>query len=86
MPRTRYSRYSRDYQALVGLMREARLKAGLTQAQVAKAMRTDQTVISKMERGVFRVDLLDWLSFLDAIQADPVIFLKRFLGTSKQAR
>jgi ribosome-binding protein aMBF1 (putative translation factor) len=37
--------------ALVGAMMEARAHAGLTQAQVAKRMKTTQTAVARLESG-----------------------------------
>jgi ribosome-binding protein aMBF1 (putative translation factor) len=49
--------YRREYEALegefalVGAMMEARARAGLTQAQVARRMKTTQTAIARLEGG-----------------------------------
>ena len=49
--------YRREYEALegefalVGAMMEARSRAGLTQAQVARRMNTTQTAIARLEGG-----------------------------------
>jgi ribosome-binding protein aMBF1 (putative translation factor) len=37
--------------ALIGAMMDARARAGLTQAQVAKRMKTTQTVVARLESG-----------------------------------
>lgn len=70
MPRSRTSRYSTEYQALLDLLVE--LRGDRLQIDVASAMGTSQSIISKMERGVLRIDLADLLSYLDAIGADPL--------------
>jgi transcriptional regulator with XRE-family HTH domain len=49
--------YRREYEALegefalIGAMVEARARAGLTQAQVARRMKTTQTAIARLEGG-----------------------------------
>lgn len=49
--------YRREYAAmkeefaLLGAMMEARARAGLTQAQVAKRMKTTQTAVARLEGG-----------------------------------
>jgi ribosome-binding protein aMBF1 (putative translation factor) len=49
--------YRREYEALegefalVGAMMEARARAGLTQAQVARRMKTTQTAVARLEGG-----------------------------------
>jgi transcriptional regulator with XRE-family HTH domain len=75
MARTRYSLYSKEYKGLLTRLREARAGAAVTQVELAKRLRTEQSVISKLERGVVRMDLLDLISYLRAIDADPVQFV-----------
>lgn len=76
MPRNRYSRYSAEYKAILSHLREAREAVGVTQVELARRLRTEQSVVSKLERGVVRMDLLDLLSYLAAIDTDPVEFVK----------
>jgi transcriptional regulator with XRE-family HTH domain len=52
------SLYHADYEALRTLLREARLKAGLTQSQMAEALGVGQSYVSKLERGENFVDVL----------------------------
>jgi ribosome-binding protein aMBF1 (putative translation factor) len=40
--------------ALIGAMMDARARAGLTQAQVAKRMKTTQTAVARLESGRFK--------------------------------
>lgn len=44
-------------------LRKARQKAGLTQVQVAKALRRTQAYVSKCELGERRIDPLDLFDF-----------------------
>lgn len=52
------SLYHADYRALRTLLRELRLKAGLTQAQMAESLQVGQSYVSKLERGENFVDVL----------------------------
>ena len=50
----------------------ARRKAlGMTQVDLAQAMRTDQSQISKFERRERRIDVIDYLRFCIALQLEP---------------
>ena len=80
MPRTRTSRYARDYRVLLDLLREYRKDAEVTQVDLAASLKTSQSVISKLEQGVVRMDLMELLGYLDAIKVDPVEFLGQFLA------
>ena len=51
--------YSQDYQTFLKRLKKARLDAGLTQVQVSKRLKLPQTVISKIERGERRLDVVE---------------------------
>lgn len=51
------------YKAMLRRLRDARLAAGLTQVQVAKALRTTQAFVSKCELGERRIDPIDLADF-----------------------
>jgi len=57
---------------VVQVLVEARHRAGLTQAQVAKRIGKDQTYISLIERSQRRVDVLEFYALAKAMGADPV--------------
>ena len=56
-PRLRGS--GRKQQALLSLLRAVREDAGLSQKEVADALGLEQTIVSKVEHGVRRLDLLE---------------------------
>lgn len=56
---------------LVAVLVEARQKSGLTQAQVADRIGKDQTLVSIIERGQRRVDVLEFVLLARAMGADP---------------
>ena len=62
----RKSIYSEKHRAIVRNLRRARLKAGLTQAQVAKKLRRPQSFVARMESGQRRIDAveLSWVADL----------------------
>lgn len=52
------SLYHAEYEALRALLRDMRLKAKLTQTQMAEALSVGQSYVSKVERGENFVDVL----------------------------
>lgn len=50
--------YSREYQAVVQLLRETREKAGITQVELAEMLGQSQSFVSKSERGDRRLDII----------------------------
>jgi len=54
----------------------ARKDAGLTQEQVAKKIGWQQTDVSKVERGVRRLDVIEFLAFARAIGLDVPSFIR----------
>ena len=55
--------HSVRYKALLSRLRTARSEAGLTQVQVAAALRRGQSFVSKCERGERRIDPIDLADF-----------------------
>jgi len=53
------SLYHKSYRQLLHRLREARKHAGLTQVQVAKALRKPQSFVSKVEVGERRIDPIE---------------------------
>jgi transcriptional regulator with XRE-family HTH domain len=65
----KYARFRR-------LLVTARKGAGLTQEQLARKLGWEQSDISKVERGVRRLDLIEFLAFAKAVGVDVVSFLR----------
>jgi len=61
----------------LALLREIRLEAGLTQAQLAECLNTDQTVISKIESGERRVDVLELREICKAVGITLEAFVRK---------
>jgi len=51
--------HSAEYRAFLRLFRRARKEAGLTQAEVATALRVPQSMVSRCESGERRVDVIE---------------------------
>ncbi len=65
------SLYHPDYDALRNLLRDVRLKADLTQTQMAEALGVGQSYISKLERGENFVDVLLYARWCQACGVKP---------------
>ena len=59
--------HSDDYQHFLSLLREVRTGAGLSQEQLAAALGEHQTFVSKVERGVRRLDVVELRLWLKAL-------------------
>ncbi len=68
--------HSARYKAFLAQLRRARLEAGLTQAQVAKALGRPQSFVSKCESGERRLDVVELEEFA-RVYAKPVSYFLR---------
>ncbi|KQW61525.1 helix-turn-helix domain-containing protein [Variovorax sp. Root411] len=74
------SLYHAEYEALRNLMRSVRVKAGLTQVQMAEALGVGQSYISKLERGENFVDVLLFARWCSACGVKPGRTLDKLIG------
>lgn len=68
------------------MLKDARVGAGLTQAEVAEALDKPQNHVSKYERGERRIDYTEFLELADVIGLDVVDFNKRYKAALKKAK
>ena len=52
---------------LCQMLQDTRIAVGLTQVQLAAKLKVHQTEVSRVERGITRVDLLELYDFLEAM-------------------
>lgn len=64
---------------LGALLRERRRKAGLTQAKLAKRLGWLQSAIAEIEGGRRRLDVLELISYAEALGDDPVALFSEIL-------
>jgi hypothetical protein len=57
--------------AIIAALVKRRKERGLTQIDIARALRTDQGQVSKWERCERRLDVIDYARFCHAIGLDP---------------
>lgn len=73
------STHHQNYQQLLSLLRQARLRAHMTQEQLGNALGNSQTFVSKFERGERRIDVVEFVEICDAFGADPEEILRAYL-------
>lgn len=66
------------YQVLVECLRRARQTAGVTQAELATRLGTDQSYVSKYERSERRLDVLELRAICRELGIGFVGFVKQF--------
>jgi transcriptional regulator with XRE-family HTH domain len=66
------AKFSSAHKKLQEMLVEARLDAGLKQADVARALGVPQSYVSKVESGERRLDVVEFIAIAEAAKADPV--------------
>lgn len=59
--------YTREYEILLRLLRDARERAGVTQIELAERLSQTQSFVSKVERGDRRLDLVQLRTILASL-------------------
>lgn len=75
---------SAEYARLVALLVAARQKAGIRQQALAKKLRKPQSFVAKYEGGERRLDVIEFIAIAEALGADPLKLLRRFVRERKQ--
>jgi transcriptional regulator with XRE-family HTH domain len=70
-----------EYALLVALLRDTRENAGMTQTELATRLDTTQSIVSKIERGERRLDLVELKAWCNAIDMSLAHFAARFEQT-----
>jgi transcriptional regulator with XRE-family HTH domain len=60
----------KDYAIVGAALADARLRAGLTQQELAKRLRKPQSFVSNYERGQRRIDVLELLRIVEALDGN----------------
>lgn len=68
---------SDSYLRTLPVLSAARVKAGLTQVELASRMGKPQSFVSKVERGERRLDIAEFCQFADALGLEPSNLLKQ---------
>jgi transcriptional regulator with XRE-family HTH domain len=69
-------RYDTEYLKILQYLVETRVMRGMLQEDVATAMGTNQSRVSRLESGEIRSDILDYVRYCAAVDLDPGYPLK----------
>jgi transcriptional regulator with XRE-family HTH domain len=72
--------YTREYEILLRLLREARERSGLTQVDLAERLSQTQSYVSKIERGERRLDVVQLRTILGVLGIRLADFVEQFEG------
>ena len=67
--------YSDDYINIISVLRAIRINKNITQAEMAKLLNTTQSFVSKVENRERRLDVIELLSWIDALDVSVSDFL-----------
>ena len=73
------STHNPDYQLLLEVLREARKQQGVPQVLLAERLGNTQTFVSKCERGERRIDLVEFVEFVEAMGSSPAEVFNEYL-------
>lgn len=59
--------YTDDYINIISALRAIRINKNITQAEMAKKLNTSQSFVSKVENRERRLDVIELLSWIDAL-------------------
>ncbi len=72
--------YSDDYINIIANLRNARVQKNVTQEQLASMLGVNQSYVSKVENRERRLDVIEFLSWLDALDISiNVVLPKKYL-------
>lgn len=67
--------HSEPYSVFAALLVSARRRAGMRQIELAQKLNKPQSFVSKFECGERRLDVIEFLTIMDALGADPLAIL-----------
>jgi transcriptional regulator with XRE-family HTH domain len=80
----RKSLHSKQQTLLLHLLKEARLAAGFTQADVAARLGRPQSFVAKYENGERRLDVVEFLALVRVLRSDPVRIIRAIAVGSRR--
>ncbi|MGQ0544016.1 MAG: helix-turn-helix domain-containing protein [Betaproteobacteria bacterium] len=80
------STHSAQYRALLLRMRAAREARGMTQQELARRLGKPQSYVSKAEMGERRLDVVEFLHFMRALEGEPYALLRQMEGEYRPIR
>lgn len=71
--------YRPEYEVFLSLLKDRRIKAGLTQVQCSTALGRPQSFMSDVERGARRLDIIQIYDLCRVLGCDTVELIKDFV-------
>ncbi|MEX1185607.1 MAG: helix-turn-helix transcriptional regulator [Gemmatimonadaceae bacterium] len=71
----RKSLFSKEYSAFLNHLKRARVRAGITQQELAVRLSTTQSFVSKCERGERRLDIIELRAWCGALEVSLPAFV-----------
>lgn len=71
------SLHTTQYKKFIGILVEARSKAGMTQTTLAERLGKPQSFVSKYERGERRLDIPEFVAIARALDRDSASLIRR---------
>ena len=76
------SLYSDRWEQLLGILKRIRKEKGLTQVELAKILQRPQSLIAKIEAGERKLDVCQFLDYVEAIGGNPTAIIQELLGST----
>jgi ribosome-binding protein aMBF1 (putative translation factor) len=70
---------SRENDVLIELLVSAREKQGMTQRDLAAALKRPQSFVGRFEAGERRLDVVEFVGMVKALKLDPIDLFTRFV-------
>ena len=64
------------------MLRAERLRVGISQIDLARTLRRQQSFVSKIESGERRLDIVELLEVLRVLGVEPIRFIRRLIQPS----
>lgn len=79
------SPHSPEYEHLRTMLRDARKKKKITQAEIAERLGKPQSYVAKYEIGERRLDLIELLAVLEILDIKPAVFVSNLQRRIREA-
>jgi transcriptional regulator with XRE-family HTH domain len=71
------SLYTQRQERLRAILKDERLRAGLTQQQLCKRLRRHRNFVSAVERGILVLDAIELMEYAEALHLDPAALMAK---------
>ena len=76
--------FTSEYEVFLDVLVKLRKSAGLTQWELADRLGKPQSFISKSERGERRLDVIELLTIIEAVGADPCTVMRQIENAARE--